>query len=188
MSATKSPIPFTYSDYKSLPESRDRYELMDGELIMVPAPTTTHQLVVQNIAFLLVQHVRATASGRVLHAPVDVVLGEGRRRDVVQPDVVFVSTARAGIVTEPEIAGAPDLVVEVLSPGTEERDRGYKRTRYERSGVREYWIVDLKQRSIEVLSLGPSGFEAPVRYGPGDELASTVVPGLRVPVAEVFRL
>jgi Uma2 family endonuclease len=87
MGATKSQIPFTYADYKSLPESMDRrYELMDGELCLVPAPTTLHQFVSQNVEVLLVAHVRATRGGLVLHAPVDVVLGEGDRRDVLQPE------------------------------------------------------------------------------------------------------
>jgi Uma2 family endonuclease len=188
MSATKSPIPFTYEDYKSLPEAMDRrYELMDGELCMVPAPTTIHQDVSQNIEFLLVQHVRATRCGRVLDAPVDVVLGEGSRRDVVQPDIVFVAAARAAIITPAEVAGAPDLVVEILSPGTEDRDRGYKRTLYERSGVREYWIVNSDEASIEVYRLSPTGFEAPVRYGPADLVVSATVPDFRLPVVEAFR-
>jgi Uma2 family endonuclease len=154
---------------------------------MVPAPTTTHQLISQNIEFALVQHVRATGCGRVLHAPVDVVLGKGRQREVVQPDVVFVSAARASIITEREVAGAPDLVVEVLSPGTVNRDRGYKRALYARSGVREYWIVDPKRKAIDVFRLGPTGFQAPVRYGPGEDLASTIMPELRIPLLEVFR-
>lgn len=188
MGATKSRIPFTYDDYKSLPESMDRrYELMDGELLMVPAPTTTHQTISQNIELLLVQHARATDCGRVLHAPVDVVLGQGARRDVVQPDIVFVSRARAQVVTEAEIAGAPDLVVEILSPGTQDRDRGYKRTAYERSGVREYWIVDPESTSIDVFSLGEAGFDESVMYRLGDELASAVIPGLKVRLLDVFK-
>ena len=189
MSSANTRIPFTYEDYKSLPEAMDRrYELMDGELCLVPAPTTTHQRVSQNIEFALVGHMRATRCGRVLHAPVDVVLGEGKRRDVVQPDIVFISTARAAIVTESEIAGAPDLVVEVLSPGTVARDRGYKKTLYERSGVREYWIVDPAEKSVETFRLGVSGFGAPVRYRSGDTLTSGVVPEFRLPLGEVFDL
>jgi Uma2 family endonuclease len=188
MNATKSPIPFTYEDYKSLPEAMDRrYELMDGELCMVPAPTTIHQDISQNIEFLLVQHVRATRCGRVLHTPVDVVLGEGARRDVVQPDVVFVASARGAIVTPVEIAGAPDLVVEIISPASEDRDRGYKRTLYERSGVREYWIVNPADASIDVYHLSLTGFEAPVRYRLGDHLVSAVVSNFRLPIIEAFR-
>jgi Uma2 family endonuclease len=98
-----------------------------------------------------------------------------------------VSAARASIITEPEVAGAPDLVVEALSLGTVNRDRGYKRALYARSGVREYWIVDPKRKAIEIFHLGPTGFQAPVRYGPGEDLASAVIPELRIPLLEVFR-
>jgi Uma2 family endonuclease len=124
----------------------------------------------------------------VLHAPVDVVLGEGTRRDVVQPDILFVQRARTHLVTEAEVIGPPDLVVEIVSPGTEDRDRGYKKTLYERSGVREYWIVDSAQQSIEVLRLGPAGFAVAVQYGLGEVLASGIVPDFRLPIAEAFDL
>ena len=188
MGATKSKIPFTYADYKSLPEAMDRrYELMDGELCLVPAPTTLHQFVSQNIVVLLVAHVRAARCGTVLHAPVDVVLGEGDDRDVLQPDIVFVSRERANIVTLAEVAGAPDLVIEILSRGTKTRDRGYKRTRYERARVSEYWIVDPDRETIDAFRLGAEGFTPAVHYRPGDKLACAVIPGLRLPVDEIFK-
>jgi len=116
-----------------------------------------------------------------------VLLGESSRRDVVQPDIVFVCSARGEIVTDAEVTGAPDLLVEILSPGTEERDRGYKKTLYERNGVREYWIVDPEQESIDMFCLGAAGFDTPVRYRLDDELASTVIPDLRIPVVDVFK-
>ena len=188
MGASKSKIPFTYADYKSLPEAMDRrYELMDGELCLVPAPTTLHQFVSQNIEVLLVAHVRAARCGTVLHAPVDVVLGEGDERDVLQSDVVFVSRERASIVTLAEVDGAPDLVIEILSRGTKTRDRGYKRTRYERARVREYWIVDPDRETVDVFRLGPEGFAPAAHYRRGDELACAVVPGLSLPVDEIFK-
>jgi Uma2 family endonuclease len=186
--ATKSKIPFTYADYKSLPEAMDRrYELMDGELCLVPAPTTLHQFVSQNIEVLLVAHVRAARCGTVLHAPLDVVLGEGDDRDVLQPDIVFVSRERASIVTLAEVAGAPDLVIEILSRGTKTRDRGYKRTRYERARVNEYWIVDPDRETIDVFRLGAEGFAPAAHYRRGDELACAVIPGFRLPVDEIFK-
>jgi Uma2 family endonuclease len=186
--ATKSKIPFTYADYKSLPEAMDRrYELMDGELCLVPAPTTLHQFVSQNIETLLVAHVRAARCGRVLQGPVDVVLGEGDKRDVLQPDIVFVSRERPRIVTLAEVAGAPDLVIEILSRGTKTRDRGYKRARYERARVREYWIVDPDRETVDVFRLGPEGFAPALHYRRGDELECAVLPGFRVPVDEIFK-
>ncbi len=121
------------------------------------------------------------------YSPVDVALGEGTRRDVVQPDIVFVDHAREHIVTEPEIAGAPDLAIEVVSPSTADRDRGLKKTIYARAGVREYWIVDPDVRCIDVLSLGEAGYGEPVRYGADDELVSAVVAGLRLSLTDVFR-
>lgn len=187
MGATRSRTPFTYEDYKSLPEGMGRrYELMDGELSVVPSPTTAHQIVAQNLLYLLMRHVRATRCGRVLHAPLDVVLGSGAQREVVQPDVVYVDRARAAIITNDELAGAPDLVIEILSPGTKRRDRGYKRTLYERSGVREYWIVDPESSSVEAYSLGPTGFGPALRYTARSEMTSTVVPNLTAALAEVF--
>jgi Uma2 family endonuclease len=180
-------IPFTYDDYKALSASTDdRYELIDGEIFMVPAPTVAHQVVSRNLSVLLQLHVRAKSCGLVLYAPVDVVLGAGARRSVVQPDVLFVANERMGIVTKAEVVGAPDLVVEILSPGTAERDRSQKKALYARNRVREYWIVDVELESIEVFVLSARGYERPVRYDAGDTLISAIVPGLEVPVAEVF--
>ena len=187
MGATRSRTPFTYEDYKSLPETTDRrYELMDGELCVVPAPTTLHQTVAQNLEYLLVQHVRAKRCGRVLHAPLDVVLGAGAQRDVVQPDIVYIAASRAAIVTIEEVVGAPDLVIEIVSPGSKKTDRGYKRSLYERSGVREYWVVDPESSSVDVFVLGPTGFGPATTYRAGSELPCGVMPGLRVPLAAVF--
>jgi Uma2 family endonuclease len=181
-------IPFTYDDYKTLTASTDdRYELIDGDLYMVPAPTVTHQVVAKNILFLLEQHVRATHCGRVLGPPLDIVLGIGDERSVVQPDVLFISNERAGIVTEPEIVGAPDLVVEVLSPSSSKRDRSLKMSLYARTGVREYWIVDPKLQRVEVFSLGERGASASIEYRLEDRLESRVVPEFDAPLTEVFR-
>ena len=126
MNTARPRIPYTYEDYKSLPASMDRrYELLQGELYTVPAPTTVHQRIALNVEIILALHVRRNALGEVFHSPVDVVFGAGQQRQVAQPDVVFISAGRGDIVTREEIAGPPDLVVEILSPGTEERDRNY---------------------------------------------------------------
>jgi Uma2 family endonuclease len=119
----------------------------------------------------------------VLYAPLDVVLGEGEARSVVQPDILFVSNERLSIVMDDEIVGAPDLVIEILSPRTAKRDVGIKKALYARSGVREYWIVDARLESIEVFSLGESGYERPVRV---DRLVSAAVAGFELEVADVF--
>jgi Uma2 family endonuclease len=188
MSISRPDIPFTYEDYKTLSASTDeRHELIDGDLYMVPALTVAHQVISKNIALRLEQHVSTTGCGRMLYAPLDVVLGEGEKRSVVQPDIVFISNAREGRVTEDEIVGAPDLVIEILSPGTANRDMGLKKALYARNGVREYWIVNPKLEFVEVFSLGPGGYELPVRYELGDRVVSTVVPGFEAALNDVFR-
>lgn len=188
MSSIKPHIPYTYEDYKSLTAASDqRYELIEGELYMAPAPTTTHQSVAQNLGFLLLRHVREHGLGRILPAPVDVVLGEGRGRSVVQPDILFVSARRRAIIEEAEVAGAPDLIVEVLSPSTADRDLRMKKTLYARSGVREYWIVDPEREQVDVHVLAEDGYGEPARYRLGDRVGSVALSGFEAPLAEIFR-
>ncbi|MGH8581683.1 MAG: Uma2 family endonuclease [Gammaproteobacteria bacterium] len=188
MSVVNPNIRFTYEDYKSLPESMEkRYELLDGDLLMVPAPTTRHQFVSRNLEFILHSFVRTHGLGSVLYSPIDVVFGTSENREVVQPDVLFISRARASIIAAPEIRGAPDLIVEVLSPGTEERDRGYKRHLYGRYGVLEYWIVDTDAESVEVIRAAGTRFDLAMMLGVNDKLTSPLFPGLEVDLHEVFR-
>ena len=183
MSRLNTKIKFTYKDYKSLPESETkRYELMEGELIMVPSPSFEHQRLSRNLEFILYSFVKEKKLGTVIDAPLDVHLGE----DVVQPDILFVSKERASIITEEEIRGAPDLVVEILSPATAERDRTYKKTLYARHGVREYWIVDPEEKTIKVMTLGKAGFESSGTYGKRDILKSSIFSGLNISLSEVF--
>jgi Uma2 family endonuclease len=180
-------IPFTYADYKSLPESMDRrYELLGGELYMVPAPTVAHQRVSRNLLVIINGHVVARGLGEVLYAPLDVVFGSGRERDIAQPDLVFVSTARAAIITPAEIAGAPDLIVEILPPGTEERDRSYKKTLYARHGVIEYWIVDVDARVLERYVRGVNDYAEPRRYEHGMTVNTPLLPDLAISLQAVF--
>ena len=124
--------------------------------------------------------------GEVLYAPVDVVLGQGRQREVVQPDILWVSGSRKEIIKEQEIQGAPDLVVEILSPGTEERDRGYKKALYGRYGVRELWILDPGAETVEVYV--PSTHEVVLQASVhrGEILTTRLLPGLRIDTSEVF--
>jgi len=112
---------------------------------------------------------------------VDVVFGEGRSREVAQPDILFIATERRSIITRAEIAGAPDIVVEVLSPGTEERDRNYKRTLYQRYGVEEYWIVDPDAHVLDRYVLTAEGFGAPQRYAESDGFETRCSPAFSSP-------
>lgn len=187
MSLSRPTIPFTYEDYKSLPDSMDRrYELLAGDLFRIPVPTTVHQIVAQNIEFILQSYVRKTRQGRVLDSPVDVVLGTGSAREVVQPDILFVAQERTSIITRPEVVGCPDLVVEVLSPGTEERDCNYKKTLYARYGAREYWIVDPDAKTLERYVLGDAGFNPPELLGETASFVSPLFPGLNIDCREIF--
>ena len=146
----KPQIKFTVREYMTTPEDK-RYQLLDGEMILAPSPTTKHQRILGNLFRLLDAVFAATSRGRVKLSPLDVVLSD---YDVAQPDVLFVSNERADIVTEANIQGAPDLVVEILSPSTAGYDRGYKQVLYGRHGVREYWIVDPDAETVDVLVEG----------------------------------
>ena len=180
-------IKFTYEDYKSLPESETkRYELLRGDLVLVPSPPVYHQRVLGNLMFVLCRFAKEWNLGEVYHAPLDVVLGEGDEREVVQPDIFFISKEREKIIAEEEIRGAPDLVIEVTSPAAEDRDRRYKKTLYARHGVKEYWIVDPKEKAVEVYTLGKKGFELVKAYKAGEVLMSPFLEGLEVDLNEVF--
>ena len=130
----------TWQDVQQLPDDGNRYEAIAGELHVTPAPTVRHQWISGELERSLYAIVHDSAAGIVLHAPVGVEFsstGEG-----VQPDIVVVPATRRGIIDEDWIRGAPDIVVEILSPGTQRRDRGVKLKLYGSQGVSEYWIVD----------------------------------------------
>ena len=173
---------FTYEDYLLLPEDR-RYEVIDGALYLTPAPTPYHQIVGRRIQRLIEDHVEREALGVVFDAPCDVVLS---RFDVLQPDVFFVSADRRSVIGEKFISDAPDLVVEVLSPGTRKRDRIFKAKRYARFGVREMWIADPDKKTIEVFVNREERFRREAVYIEQDVLRSPLLPGLEVPLAKVF--
>ncbi len=176
-------LKFTYADYALLPEDR-RYEVIDGELFLTPAPTLFHQAVKGRVKHLLDDRIESARLGVVLDAPTDVVLST---HDVLQPDILVVLNARRPILTEKFVAGAPDLVVEVLSPSTESRDRESKAKRYAAFGVREMWLVDPATKTIEVLINAGDGFRRDRLYAEADRVRSTILPGLGFPAAPIFR-
>ena len=177
-------VRLTYQDYVNLPESDDkRYELIDGELYLVPSPTPAHQTSLQNLFKKLDDFVQSGRLGRVFVAPLDVVLSN---EDVLQPDILYISSRRENIITEINIQGAPDLVVEILSPGTADRDRTIKRARYFVHGVQEYWMVDPQAKTIEVLTAGQDDFETVGVYAEGTSLASPTLEGLVIQLQGIF--
>jgi Uma2 family endonuclease len=174
----------TYEDLRRMPDDGKRYELIDGEVFMTPAPRTRHQLTVGNIYFALRSFVDEHGQGQVFLAPTDVVFGE---RTAVQPDLLFIGKDRASIVTELNVQGAPDLVIEVLSPSNAAFDRETKLQVYARAGVGELWYVDPEKRSVEVLELGADGHYVLVSSLLDTQtLTSNTFPGLSLPVGSLF--
>ena len=173
MATIKTRRKFTYEDYRNTPEDR-RYELHDGELVIMWSPNTQHQRLVRKIGRPLDDFAESEGLGEVFFSPYDVVF---TNTDVVQPDLIFVSTDRAHIVTPDDIKGAPDLVVEILSPSTASRDRTFKRALYERHGVTEYWMVDPLAKTVMVLLLGEDGYQTVAIYGEDQTLTSPTLTG-----------
>ena len=175
-------IKFTFHDYRTAPDDR-RYELLERELLMVPAPNTRHQRILIRLSTALHEFVTVRGLGEVFSSPFDAVLSN---YDVLQPDLLLVSKERSHMVTDDNIQGGPDLVVEVLSTSTADRDLGYKRTLYARHRVREYWVVDPEARTIEVLALGQEDFTRHGLYASNQVLQSPVLPDLAILLEEVL--
>jgi Uma2 family endonuclease len=174
-------IKYNYQDYLQLPEDK-RYEIIEGDLFMVPSPNESHQRILANILYILINYVRRNKLGAVYCAPFDIIFSE---EDIVQPDVIFVSNENKKVITKDNIKGTPDLLVEILSPSTSSLDIGIKKKLYARHGVREYWIVDSERETVDVFRLKGGEFEGK-RYGPQDSLSSDVIKDLAIEVKEIF--
>ena len=172
----------TYQDYLNM-DGDERYELIDGELILIPSPNQAHQA--SSIALGSAMHIfsKANGLGIVLLAPFDVLLSD---TDVVQPDILFVSKEREEIITYANIRGAPDLVVEILSPSSVSRDWGAKMALYAEHGVEEYWIVDPMRRVVWLMLLRGDILEIEGTYRVGDTVSSSALAGFSVKVADIF--
>ncbi|MDQ2888334.1 MAG: Uma2 family endonuclease [Chloroflexota bacterium] len=164
---------WTYDLYAALPDDGKRYEVVDGVLYMSPSPGDFHQKICLLVAHYLLTHVMLAGLGQVRPAPFDVELAPDT---IVQPDVMVVLNAWLDRITPSRIKGAPDLVIEVLSPATEKYDRTEKRAAYERAGVTEYWLVDPIARTVEVLFLEEGTYRSAALLSGQDRLISRVVP------------
>lgn len=173
---------WTETDYFALPDTNRFIELSDGDLIMPPHPTDTHQRVLDALYAIMRAAVREHDLGTIRFAPLPVRLWPGKIRE---PDILFVSHAHADRVGE-QAYGPPDLVVEVISPGTAHVDRGEKFMEYARAGVEEYWLVDPEAQTIEVFVLRDDAYTLLVKAGPGEDAHSRVMAGLEVAADEVF--
>lgn len=178
------PGTLTYEDYCALPDDGLRYEIIEGFLFSEPSPWRAHQQVAGNLFVILRTHVRERDLGEVFIAPFDVILN---RRTVVVPDLVFVTRNRAGVVTERAVEGAPDLIVEILSPGTARRDRVAKLNAYARRGVPHYWLVDPRAQTLEALELGEGSYRLAVAVGGDDTFRPGLFPDLVIPLRELWR-
>lgn len=176
-------LKFTYEDYIHMPEGK-RYEIVEGELYMVPSPTTMHQRVSRELEEMLSKFVKEKGLGEVFDAPIDVVFSEA---DIVQPDIIFISNKNKGVIKEENIAGSPDLIIEILSPSSENRDRVIKKKLYAKNGVKEYWLVDPQKGIIEALILGKNGYETLKVFSDREILISRLIEGLQIPLEQVFK-
>lgn len=172
---------WTYEEYSRLNDDQ-RYEIIDGNLLMAPAPDTWHQHWTGEIFIILKSYAGRQKLGKILLSPVDVVLDSA---NTVQPDLVFVGTANLAIIRRPAIFGAPDLLVELISPSSVRRDRYDKKELYARFGVKEYWIGDPANRSLEILTLREGRYELHCAAEEKGKLTSLVLPGLEFDLASV---
>lgn len=174
---------WTYDHLREMPETMDRYEIIDGVLHMSPsAHVRRHQEAVGNLYFMLAGWVRDHDLGKVYTAPADVVAAPGR---VVQPDLFFVVKDRLHIV-DAYVDGVPDLVMEVISPSSIDYDRTTKFDLYEDIGVREYWLVDPEQQSVEVFVLHEARYEPLGYFAVGEQARSALLEGFAVAVDSIF--
>jgi Uma2 family endonuclease len=179
------PKPLDYQAYLSTPEIRRRYDIIDGEFhFMSPSPGWFHQKDLGQVHTLLQRHVEPRRLGHVMVAPLDVIISKNPMR-TRQPDVLFVSHARLKLIDE-RLHSAPDLVVEILSPGNTAKKAAEKLRDYALIGVKEAWVADRKTGAITVLHPEGGEFRETAVYRPGQRLRSKVLPQLRLDVDKIF--
>ncbi len=175
---------WTYEDYARLPDDGWRYEVIKGVLYMSPSPRERHQYALTRLVVAMTTFADAHELGRVYTAPFDVIMGD--LATPVQPDLLFIAADRLSeILTEDNVQGAPDLIVEILSPSNWLVDRREKFEVYQEAGVREYWIVDTDQRLVEVFVLREGVFTQIGRWGGGEKVRSEVLTGFEIAVDEI---
>jgi Uma2 family endonuclease len=175
----------TYDEFQTLPrDGSKRFELIEGEVFMTPSPNTKHQMAAANLHLALGHFVRERDLGRVFFAPYDVVFSKWT---ALEPDLLFIRRERLSIITDANVQGAPDLVIEILSPGNKAYDRETKHRVYEEAGVAEVWYVDPDKRSVEVLNLGPDHrYQVTAKLSCNAAIVSKTLPGLSLTLDEIF--
>jgi Uma2 family endonuclease len=172
---------WTYEEYYRLDDDQ-RHEIIDGNLLMAPAPDTWHQNWIGDLYVILRNHVQRGKLGKVFLSPVDVVLDS---ENTVQPDLVFIADANLGIIKQRAIFGTPDLLIELISPSSVRRDRYDKKELYARFGVKEYWIGDPANKSLEILTLREGRYELHCAAEVQGRLTSLALPGLEFDLTEI---
>jgi Uma2 family endonuclease len=175
--------PLTVEDYRSLPETGPRYQLIEGDLYMAPAPNRFHQEISRNLQVKLFLYLQETGAGKVFNAPFDVCLDE---TNVFQPDLIVVLNDRLGILTEEGAEGPPNLVIEILSPKTRRLDLEQKRKAYFRFGVQELWIIDPDPRLITQHRFAANASVATVVVSESDPLTSPLLPKFVISGTELY--
>ena len=173
---------YTHADLLAMPADNKRREIMDGELIVSPSPSFFHQRIVHRFITAFDRYLEHHPIGEILVSPLDVIFSE---IDVLEPDLIFVLNEHSRILQD-WIRGVPDLVIEVLSPGSVSMDRGPKLKAYARFGVPEYWIVDSDALAIETYRRSSAGYELTTMFGEGESITSPLLPGFVLPVASIF--
>ena len=179
-------LKLTYDDFVLFPDDGKRHELIDGEHYVTPSPNTRHQRILARLHLLIGMWLDRHRIGQVFFAPYDVVFTDF---DIVEPDLLYFSNERAAEVITPRHArGAPEIVVEIASPGTRKRDETIKRRLYEREGVSEYWVVDPEVDVVRVYRREGEHFgrAAELTREAGDTLTTPLLPGLEMPLGRVF--
>ena len=182
MATTERAVKLTYEDYRATPDDT-RFELLNGDLVIVPAPNVKHQRVLLRLARKLGQFILDHESGELLPVPCDVVLSD---TDVVQPDLLFVSREREQTINIENVRGAPDLVIEILSPSTADKDLGYKHELYSRHGVDEYWVLDPVAETIAVHRQRDGVLKLTDTFGRRDTVRTPLLEGLDLRLDDVF--
>jgi len=181
--AVSEALKFTYSDYRLLRDYNKRYEILDGKLLPAIPTTAAHQIVLLNLAIRVHTYIEKNNLGQILIIPIEVVLSN---YDVVQPDIIFISSNNKQIIKSTHIEGIPDLVVEIISPGSAQRDRIIKRKIYALHGVKEYWLVHPEKQRVQMLRLEKGELQRITELTGEDILTSTMLSGLEIQLTDIF--
>ncbi len=176
-------LKYTHADLLTMPDDGKRREILDGDLYVTPSPLNYHQKILLNLTFAFCKFLETHPLGEVRFAPLDVIFSE---HDVLEPDLLFVLNEHREFLQD-WVRGAPDLVVEILSPATEGRDRVLKLKAYARYGVGEYWIVDPAKQVVEVNRLTETGYELAAKRTRGEVIETPLLPGFALPADDILR-